>query len=147
MLKSVFERVIFLEKYPKSQIDMSVFVLSHDGGYRSAAFNAVSLALMDAGIAMRDFVVATTAGLLNGSTAVLDLIFDEEKKQNCEFVLVYLMRTKQVSYVNLNCNKIRVSDFEKLLDISISSCEQISEIMKSTVKAKIAANINSFYFK
>ena len=57
------------------------------------------------------------------------------------------MRTKQVSYVNLNCNKIRVSDFEKLLDISISSCEQISEIMKSTVKAKIAANINSFYFK
>ena len=108
MLKSVFERVIFLDKYPKSQLDLSVFVLSADGGYRSAAFNAVSLCLMDAGIAMRDFVVATTAGLLGGSTAVLDLIYEEEKKQNCEFVLVYMLRTKLVSYVNLNCNKIRV---------------------------------------
>lgn len=45
-----------------------------DGGYRSAAFNAVNLALIDAGIAMKDFVVATTAGLL-GNVAVLDLIY------------------------------------------------------------------------
>ena len=27
MLKSVFEKVIFLDKYPKSQIDLQVFVL------------------------------------------------------------------------------------------------------------------------
>jgi ribonuclease PH len=33
---------------------------------------------MDAGIAMKDFIVATTAGLLNGNVAVMDLIFDEE---------------------------------------------------------------------
>lgn len=123
MLKSVFERVIFLEKYPKSQLDLQVFVLQADGGYRSAAFNAVSLALMDAGIAMKDFVCATTAGLLSGNVAVMDLIFDEEKRQNCEFVLVYLLKAKLVSYVNLNCNKIRVQDFEKLLELSIGSCE------------------------
>ena len=51
-----------------------MFVLQADGGYRSAAFNAVSLALMDAGIAMKDFLVATTAGLLQ-NVAVLDLIY------------------------------------------------------------------------
>ena len=89
IIKSVFEQVIILELYPRSQIDLQIFVLESDGGYLSAAFNAVSLALMDGGIAMRDFVVATTAGLL-GNVAVLDLIFQEEKKQNCEFVLVYL---------------------------------------------------------
>ena len=50
-----------------------------DGGYRSAAFNAVSLALMDSGIAMKDFLVATTAGLLQ-NVAVLDLIYQEEKR-------------------------------------------------------------------
>ncbi len=72
---------------------------------------------------MKDFIVATTAGLLNGNVAVMDLIFDEEKRQNCEFVLVYMLKEKLVSYVNLNCNKIRVEDFEKLLELSISSCE------------------------
>ena len=64
-------------------------MLQADGGYRSAAFNAVSLALMDAGIAMKDFLVATTAGLMQ-NVAVLDLIYLEEKRQNCEFVAVYL---------------------------------------------------------
>jgi len=105
------------------------------------------MALMDAGIAMKDFVVATTAGLLNGNVAVMDLIFDEEKKQNCEFVLVYMTKAKLISYVNLNCNKIRLEEYEKLLDLSISSCEQVAEVMRKAVKAKILGNINSFYFK
>jgi exosome complex component RRP41 len=147
MLKSVFERVIFMEKYPKSQIDLQVFVLEADGGYRSAAFNAVSLALMDAGIAMRDFVVATTAGLLSGGVAVLDLIYQEEKKQNCEFVLVYLLKAQQIAYMSLQCNKIRVGDFEKLLSLSTTSCEQVAEVMRAAVKAKVLKNINSFYFR
>ena len=64
VLKSVFEQVIVLEKYPSSQIDLQVFVLQADGGFRSAAFNAVSLALMNAGIEMKDFLAATTAGLI-----------------------------------------------------------------------------------
>ena len=63
-------------------------VLSSDGSYKSAAFNAVSLAIMNSGIAMKDFLVATTTGLLN-QVAVVDLIYQEEKKQNCEFVIVY----------------------------------------------------------
>ncbi len=96
---------------------------------------------------MRDFIVATTAGLLNGNVAVMDLIFDEEKRQNCEFVLVYLLKANLISYVNLDCNKIRVADFEKLLNLSIGSCEQVAEVMKKAVKAKITNNINSFYFK
>jgi hypothetical protein len=64
-LKSVFESVIMLELYPRSQIDLQVFVLESDGSYKSAAFNAVSLAIMNAGIAMKDFLVATNSGLLN----------------------------------------------------------------------------------
>ena len=50
MLESVFENIIKLELYPKSQIDLNVFVLETDGGYRSAAFNASTLAFIDAGI-------------------------------------------------------------------------------------------------
>ncbi len=73
VVKSIFEQVIMLELYAKSQIDIHLFVLENDGGYKSAAFNATSLALMDAGIQMRDLPISTTAGLL-GSVAVLDLI-------------------------------------------------------------------------
>jgi hypothetical protein len=58
-----------------------------------------------------------------------------------------MTKSKLVSYVNLNCNKIRVADYEKLLDLSVSSCEQVADIMKKAVKTKIMSNINSFYFK
>ena len=79
IIKSVFEEAIMLELYPKSQIDLQIMVLSSDGSYKSAAFNAVSLAIMNSGIAMKDFLIATTTGLLN-QVAVVDLIYQEEKK-------------------------------------------------------------------
>lgn len=51
-----------------------MFVLQEDGGFKSAAFNAITLCLIDGGIALKDFPVATTSGLL-GNIAVLDLIY------------------------------------------------------------------------
>jgi ribonuclease PH len=95
---------------------------------------------------MKDFVVATTAGLL-GNVAVLDLIYMEEKKQNCEFVLVNLQNTKKIAYVNLNCNKINIEEFKNILDISVESCDEIGEVMKKAVKDKIMTNLNPFYYK
>lgn len=58
-----------------------------------------------------------------------------------------MLRSKLISYLNLNCNKIRVADFERLLNLSMKSCEEVAEVMRAAVKAKIAANINSFYLK
>ena len=133
VLKSIFEQVVMLEKYPRSQIDLQVFVLQADGGYRSAAFNAVSLAFMDAGIAMKDFLTATTTGLLQ-NVAVLDLVYQEEKRQNCEFVAVYLQKSKKLAYVNLNCNKISIKEFEKLVQMSIESCDLLAHKMRQAVK-------------
>ena len=48
--------------------------MESDGSFKAAAFNAVSLALMNGGIAMKDYLVATTSGFIN-QVAVLDLIF------------------------------------------------------------------------
>jgi len=133
-----------LEAYPKSQIDLQVFVLQADGGYRSAAFNAVSLALMNAGIAMKDFLAATTAGLIQ-NVAVVDLIYNEEKKQNCEFVAVYLQKAQKLAYISLSCNKISLSHFKSLIDLSVESCEVVALEMRKAVKLQIVANKNCFY--
>ena len=62
-------------------------------------------------------------------------------------MLVYLLRAKKISYVNLNCNKIRIEEFEKLMQLSVESCEKVAEVMREAVKQKIHSNINSFYFR
>ena len=101
---------------------------------------------MNAGIAMKDYLVATTSGLL-GRVAVLDLIYQEEKQQNCEFIIVHYAKSKRIAHVGLNCNKIAIADFENLLKMSQESCEHIANIMRVAVQKKLLSNVSSFYFK
>jgi len=72
LLKQTFEQVIRVERFPRSQIDINVHVLSADGGTRCACINAITLALIDAGIPMKDMVVACAAGMVS-ETPILDL--------------------------------------------------------------------------
>ena len=64
-LRVSFENMIFEETIGKSEIDVIVTVIQGDGSAKSAIFNAVTMALMDAGISMRDLVVSATVGINN----------------------------------------------------------------------------------
>ena len=61
-VRAVFDPVVQTQLYPRTQIDVSITLLQADGGVRAACINATTLALIDAGIAMEDFVCACTAG-------------------------------------------------------------------------------------
>ncbi|GMF39663.1 unnamed protein product [Phytophthora fragariaefolia] len=63
-VKQIFEACVQTQLYPRSQIDVFVQVLHADGGELPASINAITLALIDAGIALNDFVVASSAGYL-----------------------------------------------------------------------------------
>jgi hypothetical protein len=52
--------------FPRSQVDIFVEVLQADGGVLPAAINAASLALVDAGVPMVDFVCACASGVVEG---------------------------------------------------------------------------------
>ena len=65
-IESAFERAIFVTKYPKSLIDISILVLESDTDVFPACIAATSLALAQAGIELRDMVVTTSAVLCNG---------------------------------------------------------------------------------
>lgn len=58
LLSRTFAEAIITDLYPRSQIDIFVQVLQSDGGEAVAAINAATLAVIDAGVAMRDYVVA-----------------------------------------------------------------------------------------
>nr|KAF6395764.1 exosome component 4 [Molossus molossus] len=57
-LRQTFEAAILTQLHPRSQIDIYVQVLQADGGTYAACVNAATLAVLDAGIPMRDFVCA-----------------------------------------------------------------------------------------
>ena len=75
-LRHSFENLILLDS--KTEIHVSVCVLQNDGSSKSAVFNVVTLALLDAGIPMKDFLVSVTVGSLHGQI-LTDLTWEESK--------------------------------------------------------------------
>ena len=63
LLRQTFESVILTQLYPGSHISLHVQLLQNDGGAFAASVNALTLALQNAGIPMRDMVCACSVGL------------------------------------------------------------------------------------
>lgn len=78
-LKNIFKSVIIVDKYEKSQLDLNIEVLQTDGGSEfCAAVNSATLALIDAGICMKEYICACTASLSNEGVPLMDVSHLEE---------------------------------------------------------------------
>ncbi|KAH9068230.1 ribosomal protein S5 domain 2-type protein [Lactarius deliciosus] len=76
-IKATFEPVVQTSLYPRSQIDIFVHVLQQDGGVLPAAINATTVALINAGVPLTDYVCAITGGV-HAAAPMLDLTALEE---------------------------------------------------------------------
>jgi exosome complex component RRP41 len=134
VIRESLEPSVFLEYYPRTGVDVFVEVLQADGGTRCAAITAASLALADAGIPMRDLVVACAAGKID-DTVVLDL-FDTEDKVGCADVPVAFMpNLNAVTLLQMDGN-LSPEEFEKAVNIAIEGCRKIYDMQKEALKTK-----------
>lgn len=70
-------------------------VLQSDGGNYCASVNAATLALMDAGIPIKDHVIACSGSLIR-DTPVIDINNLEESSGSAEVIMAILPRSEQV---------------------------------------------------
>lgn len=123
---------VILEKYPRSMIEVFIEVLEAEGGTRCAGITAASVAMADAGIPMRDMVVACAAGKVNGEI-VLDLSEVEDKDGEADVPVAILPRTGEITLLQSDGN-LSADEFEKALDLAIKGCQEISEVQKEALK-------------
>jgi len=67
-----------LERWPRSRIRVDVVVVANDGGAHACAMNAAVMALIDAGVAVRDTLACASVGVVDGEVLV-DLNRAEER--------------------------------------------------------------------
>ena len=60
-----------LNIYPRTVIDIEIHVLEQDGGIMGSLINGITLALIDAGISMFDYISGISVGLYD-TTPLLD---------------------------------------------------------------------------
>ncbi|QUH24268.1 exosome complex exonuclease Rrp41 [Methanobacterium alkalithermotolerans] len=125
---------VILEKYPRSVIEIFIEVLEAEGGTRCAGITAASVALADAGIPMKDMVVACAAGKVDGQV-VLDLSEVEDKDGQADVPVAILPRSGEITLLQSDGN-LTTAEFEKALDLAIKGCNQISEVQKEALKKR-----------
>jgi exosome complex component RRP41 len=134
VMTDAIEPALFLERYPRSVIDVFVEIIEADGGTRCASINAAAVALADAGIPMKDLVSSCAAGKYEGNL-ILDLGDHEDKKGESDVPVAYLPKIDQVTLLQME-GIMTQEETEKCIELAIEGCKQIYEIQKEALKKK-----------
>jgi len=134
VIREALEPSIFLEYYPRTGIDIFVEILQADGGTRCASITAASLALADAGIPMRDLVVACAAGKAD-DTIVLDLMDTEDKKGGADVPVALMPNLNAITLLQMD-GILTFEEFEKAVNLALKGCRRIYTMQKEALKAK-----------
>ncbi|MEM3536604.1 MAG: exosome complex exonuclease Rrp41 [Candidatus Bathyarchaeia archaeon] len=134
VIREALEPSIFLEYYPRTAIDVFIEVLQADGSTRCASIVAAALALADAGIPMRDLVVACSAGKVD-DTIVLDLM-DTEDKMGAADVPTALMPNLNVITLLQMDGTLTLEEFEQAVNLALDGCRRIYALQKEALRNK-----------
>lgn len=135
-LSEIFETAIITQLYPHSQIDIYLEVLQSDGSTYSACVNAASLALIHAGIPIKDIVCSCSAGFFNG-VPLVDLNHLEETVNAIPTICIALLpKSKQTISIE-SSGRINVSALESLTEAVTNGCFQMLTFMKSVISNHI----------
>lgn len=134
VIREALEPTVFLEQFPRTSVDLFVEVLQADGGTRCAGVTVASLALADAGIPMRDLVVACASGKIDGQI-VLDLNDIEDKEGQADIPVAFMPNLNAITLLQMD-GLLTIEEFEKALNLAIEGCKRIYALQKETLKAK-----------
>ncbi len=123
---------VLLEHYPKSRIDVSVFVLEDDGSAYAAIVSAASMALAEAGIAMRDLVCAASA-VLKDDKIILDPCAAEEETADGSVLVAYQPTFGKVTDV-IQTGEMGPMMVINALRVCTESAVQVSELVRTALK-------------
>ncbi|GAB1526944.1 Exosome non-catalytic core component [Rhizoctonia solani] len=139
-IRATFEPVVQVSIYPRSEIDIFVQVLQQDGGVLQTAINAATLALIDAGIALTDYVCACTAACID-TTGLLDLTNTEESDLP-NLTLAVLPRSKRVTLVTME-TRLHVERFDQIFKLALLAGVILHERMRAAIRERTGKLVQS----
>jgi exosome complex component RRP41 len=134
VVREALEPAVFLEYYPKTSIQVYIEILQADGGTRCAGITAAALALADAGIPMRDLVVACAAGKADGKL-IVDLMDTEDKVGDADVPVAFMPNLNAITLLQMDGN-LSVDEFETAVNMAVDGCKQLYALQKEALKSK-----------
>jgi len=134
-VQRVFEAVVVTELYPRTQIDIFIHVLEEDGGQLPACINAACLALVDAGVSVRDLVVACAATLVDGELLV-DLNRQEQNAGGPYLPVAITPSDDRVVLAQLD-SRVPLDSFDQLMQVAVEGCHAVHATLAAALRQHI----------
>lgn len=138
VIKEALQPAVMLKDFPRTVVDVFIEVLQADGGSRCAALDAASVALVDAGIPMRDMVSACAAGKV-ADKIVLDVNDEEDKEGQADMPVAYMPNLGKITLMQLD-GILTADEYKKCLETAIGGCKQVYEIQKKSLMERYFKN-------
>lgn len=136
IIKEALQPVLFLERYPRTTIDIYVQVLNADGGTRCASIAAAAVALADAGIPMKGLVSSVAAGKAGGKV-ILDLSDIEDKDGEGDLPVAISMHDEKITLLQCDGN-FTFDEVKEAIEMATTACKTIHEIQRDALTRKYA---------
>jgi exosome complex component RRP41 len=134
VIRMALEPAILTDLFPRTGIDIFIEVLQSDGGTRCASITAAAVALADAGIPLRDLVVACAAGKIEDQI-VLDLNDIEDQKGDADVPVAIMPRTGAITLLQMD-GLLTQDEFRQALDLAIQGCKTVYDLQKAALTQK-----------
>ena len=128
------EPTLFLEDYPKTAIDIYIEILQADGSTRVTGINAASLALADAGVPMKDLVVALSGGKID-DTLILDLCGKEDNYSEADIPCAIMPRRKEITLLQMD-GRLMPEEVKKIIKNVLKAGEIVYKKQKEALMKK-----------
>jgi exosome complex component RRP41 len=132
VMKHALNPVLFLEDFPKVTVDAFVEIVQADGSTRVTGINAASIALVAAGIPMRNMVTACSVGKVDG-TLVADLNGKEDNFGEADMGFAMVPDTGEVTLLQMD-GVLTMDEISKLLKMAEGACKEIYEKQKDALR-------------
>ncbi len=134
VISEALSSVIFVDRFPRTSIDVYIEVLQADAGTRVAGITVASLALAHAGIPMRDLIVGCAAGKVDG-VVVLDLNKEEDNYGEADVPMAIIPRTGEIALLQMD-GDMTYDELMNAMDLVIEASKNIHEMQIKALKKK-----------
>lgn len=136
VLGEALEEAIFVEEYPNTVIKIFAEVFDSNAGTRVAALTAASVALADAGIAMRDLVSGISVGRAGGNL-IVDLTKEEEDAEDAvDLPLGIMTNSGKITLMQMD-GIIEKKELNKIMELGFEAAKKVKELQKKALLEKL----------
>ncbi|MGB1811361.1 MAG: hypothetical protein ACPHM3_02720 [Candidatus Kariarchaeum pelagius] len=134
VLSEAFQSVVLVKNWPRSVVDVHVEIFQSDGGTRTAAALAITAALADAGIPMRDLTGGIASGIYEDQVC-LDLTGLEDMKGSGDMPILYSPAVDEISLFQLD-GLFTYDQFKEAYESSLTGIKGMVEVIREALKDK-----------